>query len=94
MQNYYKYSNQLVTKNTMLAVEKKYISRNNIRSYDLMKKAGSAFAKIIIENFPKSKVLFICGKGGNGGDGLVSAYILNKKGWPVSFVLTDITKNF
>ena len=94
MQNYYKYSNQLVTKNIMLAVEKKYISQNNIKSYDLMKKAGSAFAKIIIENFPKSKVLFICGKGGNGGDGLVSAYILNKKGWPVSFVLTDIPKNF
>ena len=93
MQNYYRYNNQLVTKNTMLTVEKKYISQNNIKSYDLMKKAGSAFAKIIIGNFPKSKVLFICGKGGNGGDGLISACILKKKGWPVSFVLTDIPKN-
>ena len=93
MEQYYSSYSQLVQTDNVRNIEKKYISQNNINSFDLMEKAGDAFAKIISENFKKGKILFLCGKGGNGGDGLIAANILKKKSWKVSIVLTNINKD-
>ena len=44
-----------------------------IRPYDLMQRAGSALATSILQRFPKSRALILCGPGNNGGDGFAIA---------------------
>ncbi|UCD96945.1 MAG: NAD(P)H-hydrate dehydratase [Candidatus Bathyarchaeota archaeon] len=55
----------------------------------LMENAGNALASEIITRFPsrKTKVVFFCGLGGNGGDGFVAARHLLSSGYSVRVVL-------
>ena len=51
----------------------------------LMERAGSALAEEIIARFDKNqKILFACGSGNNGGDGVIACDILRKKGYNAS----------
>lgn len=43
---------------------------------ELMDNAGRAVADVISNEFPEKGVLFVCGTGNNGGDGLAAAYHL------------------
>ncbi len=54
-----------------------------IRSSEFMERAATAFTKVFIDKFPdrKKKVLIFCGKGNNGGDGLVISRLLFDKGY-------------
>lgn len=51
----------------------------------LMENAGTEAAGILTARFPKRpEILFLCGKGNNGGDALVMARLLAGQGWPVA----------
>ena len=57
----------------------------------LMENAGSACAKTIRTRFDKTdkrKVVVLCGKGKNGGDGFVAARKLQENGYDVRVLLT------
>ena len=58
----------------------------------LMENAGQAAAADLLRRFPKAgRALIVCGKGNNGGDGLVIARVLSEQDWQVDvvFVLGD-----
>lgn len=58
----------------------------------LMENAGQAAAADLLRRFPEAgRALVVCGKGNNGGDGLVIARVLQEKGWRVdiAFVLGE-----
>ena len=58
----------------------------------LMENAGQAAAADLLRRFPKAgSALIVCGKGNNGGDGLVIARVLAEQDWQadVVFVLGD-----
>ncbi len=62
----------------------------------LMENAGSACARFILNNeserlSKESKILIVCGKGKNGGDGFVIARKLSENGLNVSVILADGT---
>ena len=53
----------------------------------LMENAGTAAASDILQHFPvPGRCLVVCGKGNNGGDGLVIARCLHEQGWQVDIV--------
>ena len=58
----------------------------------LMENAGQAASADLLRRFPKAgRALIVCGKGNNGGDGLVIARVLSERDWQVDvvFVLGD-----
>jgi hydroxyethylthiazole kinase-like uncharacterized protein yjeF len=55
---------------------------------DLMERAGTAAAELIVQRFPDAKRITVwCGAGANGGDGFVIARLLRKAGRDVEVVL-------
>ena len=79
----------IVTSKQMYAAELSAVKRGG-SFHELMEKAGNACAKIIYDTYcagEKKKVLIICGKGKNGGDGFVIARSLWEKGCEVSVLL-------
>jgi ADP-dependent NAD(P)H-hydrate dehydratase / NAD(P)H-hydrate epimerase len=80
---------KLVTAQQMRDLDSLAIKRHHIPSLELMEKAGSGVADAAehLANKEKGDVLIICGKGNNGGDGLVAARHLVKRGYPVSVVI-------
>ena len=57
-----------------------------------MENAGQAASADLLRRFPKAgRALIVCGKGNNGGDGLVIARVLSERDWQVDvvFVLGD-----
>jgi hydroxyethylthiazole kinase-like uncharacterized protein yjeF len=54
----------------------------------LMERAGGAVAAFCLRRYPDvGQVVAVCGKGNNGGDGLVAARVLAQAGWMVRVVL-------
>tara|TARA_B100001105_G_scaffold252249_1_gene243430 strand:+ start:1905 stop:3404 length:1500 start_codon:yes stop_codon:yes gene_type:complete len=81
-----KYKNKIITE--VLTSEQMYradflASKNGISSYQLMRNAGKRIAREIIKKHQKGRVLILCGRGNNGGDGFVVARLLSARGWPV-----------
>ncbi|MDR1594585.1 MAG: NAD(P)H-hydrate dehydratase [Prevotellaceae bacterium] len=75
-------------------VDRYTIENEPITSIDLMERASEAIAGWISENIDKQiPLLFIAGKGNNGGDGLACARILQQKGFDCS-VYPVYGKNF
>ena len=65
----------IIDKEGMKAIE----NASGIPVGELMEKVGEALAKRLSEELtPESSVLFLCGKGNNGGDGFVACRILSQ----------------
>ncbi|MDQ6751449.1 MAG: NAD(P)H-hydrate dehydratase [Actinomycetota bacterium] len=72
----------------MRATDTWAIERQGIASLDLMERAGAGLARVVGERAPRGPVSVVCGKGNNGGDGLVAARLLRESGREVEVLLT------
>ncbi len=62
--------------------------RFGVSSLELMEHAGHAMARFILRELPQCRrIVVLCGKGNNGGDGLVAARHLAEAGCEVSVVM-------
>ena len=78
----------LLDANTMRAVDRWAIEAQGIEGLDLMERAGAGVARAAERLAPDGGVTVVCGKGNNGGDGLVAARLLREAGRAVTVVST------
>ncbi len=71
---------------TMRAIDRWAIEEQGVASLDLMERAGAGVARALERLAPDGPVSVVCGKGNNGGDGLVAARLLRDAGRPVTVV--------
>jgi ADP-dependent NAD(P)H-hydrate dehydratase / NAD(P)H-hydrate epimerase len=71
---------------TMRAVDRWAIEERAVPGLKLMERAGEGLARALERLSPDGPVTVVCGKGNNGGDGLVVARILRQSGRPVTVV--------
>ncbi|MEE2754305.1 MAG: NAD(P)H-hydrate dehydratase [Candidatus Latescibacterota bacterium] len=82
----------LVTAEEIAAIDAEVIAAGT-PGHLLMERAGRAVWSIAAERFkagPHSKVVFLCGKGNNGGDGFVAAKTAKRDGLEPSVVLFSV----
>jgi ADP-dependent NAD(P)H-hydrate dehydratase / NAD(P)H-hydrate epimerase len=72
---------------TMRAVDRWAIDDQGVPSLDLMERAGAGVARAVERLAPDGPVTVVCGKGNNGGDGLVAARLLREAGRAVTVVV-------
>lgn len=80
----------VVTSQEMRELDRLTIEQYRVPSLQLMENAGAAVAEALLARFGRQAqagVLVVCGKGNNGGDGLVVARHLKKKGIACEAVL-------
>jgi NAD(P)H-hydrate epimerase len=70
----------------MREVDRWAIGEQGIAEADLMEAAGTALAEAVAELAPDGPVRILCGKGNNGGDGLVAARHLTAMGYEVEML--------
>ncbi len=70
----------------MRAVDRWAIDQQGVPSLELMERAGSAVVRTLERLHPDGPVTVVCGKGNNGGDGLVVGRLLRDAGRPVGVV--------
>jgi hydroxyethylthiazole kinase-like uncharacterized protein yjeF len=63
-------------------------------SLDLMERAGAGVYRAVEELAPDGPVVVVCGKGNNGGDGLVVARLLREAGRSVTVLCTAPVEEF
>jgi ADP-dependent NAD(P)H-hydrate dehydratase / NAD(P)H-hydrate epimerase len=69
------------------ALDEWAIGVRGIPGVDLMERAGTGLADLVDELTPAGRVAVVCGKGNNGGDGLVAARVLRERGRSVDVLL-------
>lgn len=70
----------------MRATDRWAIEERGVLSLELMERAGIGVARAVEELCPDGPVAIVCGKGNNGGDGLVAARLLRETGRVVTVV--------
>jgi hydroxyethylthiazole kinase-like uncharacterized protein yjeF len=78
----------------MRAVDRWAIDVRGVPSLELMERAGAGVFRAVEELAPDGPVLVVCGKGNNGGDGLVVARLLRCAGRPVTVLCTAPVEEF
>ena len=78
----------------MRAIDRWAIEERGVGSLDLMERAGAAVAHAVEQLVPDGPVAVVCGKGNNGGDGLVAARLLRRAGRAVSVLCTAPPESF
>ena len=69
------------------ALDEWAIGELGIPGLDLMERAGAGLARLVGDLAPSGRVVVVCGKGNNGGDGLVAARLLREQGRDVHVLL-------
>lgn len=79
---------QVLTAAEMRACDERTVEQSNATWESLMENAGAAVAAFILRQFPSAaRIIVFCGKGNNGGDGMVAARHLDASGRQVGIVL-------
>jgi hydroxyethylthiazole kinase-like uncharacterized protein yjeF len=81
---------KVLTAAQMREADRLTTERYGISSLQLMENAGGAIAEFLREKFDglaQRKIIVLCGKGNNGGDGLVIARLLKESGCSLEVVL-------
>jgi hydroxyethylthiazole kinase-like uncharacterized protein yjeF len=76
----------LLDAETMRGVDRWAIEEQGVPSLDLMERAGAGVTRAVERLVPDGPVAVVCGKGNNGGDGLVVARLLREAGRSVTVV--------
>jgi hydroxyethylthiazole kinase-like uncharacterized protein yjeF len=63
------------------------IERRAVPALELMERAGAGLAELAARVVPSGPIAVVCGKGNNGGDGLVAARLLRERGREVDVQL-------
>lgn len=71
----------------MRGVDRWAIEGQGVPSLELMEAAGRAVAEVVAERAPEGPVRVVCGKGNNGGDGFVAAWLLREMGFEVEVLM-------
>jgi NAD(P)H-hydrate epimerase len=71
----------------MRAIDGWAIETKGVPSLELMERAGEGLARVIAEHVPAGRIAVVCGKGNNGGDGLVAARLLRQAGRDVDVLM-------
>jgi ADP-dependent NAD(P)H-hydrate dehydratase / NAD(P)H-hydrate epimerase len=69
------------------AIDQWAIEQVGIPGGELMERAGAGLAALVDSRAPEGRVAVVCGKGNNGGDGLVAARLLRDQGRQVDVLL-------
>jgi ADP-dependent NAD(P)H-hydrate dehydratase / NAD(P)H-hydrate epimerase len=77
----------------MRATDAWAIDEQGVPSLDLMERAGAGLARLTAEVAPEGDVAVVCGRGNNGGDGLVAARLLRDEGREVRVLLTGAAED-
>ena len=82
---------RILTADEMGRADRVTSARFGIPSLELMEQAGRAVARFVLRELPQCRsIVVLCGKGNNGGDGMVAARHLTDAGCAVSvFLLGD-----
>ena len=76
---------KILTADEMRVADRVTTDRFGVSSLELMEHAGRAVARFVLREFPHCRrIVVLCGKGNNGGDGLVAARYLAEAGCAVS----------
>jgi len=79
---------QVLSAAEMLACDRLTTERFGVPSLKLMRSASTAVANFARERFPKAqRVTLLCGRGNNGGDGMMTARMLAAAGLKVTTIL-------
>ena len=63
------------------------INEKKIAVEQLMERAGEGLAAVVARRAPAGRIAIVCGKGNNGGDGIVAARLLRQAGRDVDVML-------
>ncbi len=77
---------------TMRAIDRWAIEDQGVASLELMERAGAGVAGAVEVHASGGSVAVLCGKGNNGGDGLVAARLLRESGHEVTVVCVAPTE--
>src|SRR5215218_6680376 len=77
----------LYTADEMRALDAWAIHDEGVPSLQLMERAGAEVARVVTASTPDRPVRIVCGKGNNGGDGLVVARLLADAGLDAEVLL-------
>jgi NAD(P)H-hydrate epimerase len=78
---------QLLDAEQQRATDEWAIETRSVPSLDLMERAGEGLADTVSRHAPSGRVAVVCGKGNNGGDGLVAARLLRQAGRQVDVLM-------
>ena len=79
---------KVLTAAEMQACDRATTERHSVSSIELMRAASAAVDGFARENFPHARrITVLCGKGNNGGDGMMAARLLAKAGLEVTTLL-------
>lgn len=76
------------------ALDRWAIEELGIPGVELMERAGAGLAELVSERAPEGAVVVVCGKGNNGGDGLVTARLLRERGRAVRVLLLGAAEEY